>query len=301
MRKYFRLSAIALLSTALTVLPAHALSLNLGGGDSPLVDLGNDSNAGATVSVDTGNVLGTGDDVGAYADADAVIDLNLGSVGGGDNDGLLSGNGLIDLGADNDNDAVVDLDGDLIDLADLDVDNGPLLDLSADGFLDIDFGSTGGIGDTGDLLDLGTDNNLLDLGGGAARNGGSGATGSGGNSPRLASNSQDGNNTSGALVAACLTLDAPQLDELVGRHIYNRATFNSWASAQSLRIVEVDLCEVEMSEVAAVVGASANVAQLQAFLAAQAKVHAGLQSKGYAPGDVIAADHSGEVLTVYVI
>lgn len=425
MRKYLGLSAIALLTTAISTLPVHALSLNVGG-NGPLVDLGNDNNADATVSVDTGNLLG--DDADAGTDTNAVIDLNLGSVDG-DDGGLLGGSGLIDLGGDNDSDAsVIDLDGDiidlggnggpldlgddgdLIDLADLDLGDGPLLDLSGDAFIDIDLGSTGGIGDTNNLLDLGTDGGLLnlgedalldlsgdtrllalDLGGsnvaadlnldggdepivdvtitndgngiagtglvpegsvdtgdaalititspngdsdgggtggsgnggggsggnsGSGGNGGNGAGGSSGagnnggapsgNAPGAsAGNGSGGNGASNSLVAAssdtCLTLDQAQLDELVGRHIYNRATFNSWASAQSLRIVEVDLCEVEISEVAAVVGASANVAQLQAFLAAQAKVRAGLHSKGYAPGDVIAADHSGEVLTVYVI
>ena len=92
-----------------------------------------------------------------------------------------------------------------------------------------------------------------------------------------------------------------QLDQLIDRHTYNRATFNSWASARQLKIVEVEFCDRAVAEIAAAVGDSANVARLQAFLAAQAKVRAGLQSKGYSTGDVIAADHSGSVLIVYVI
>lgn len=63
----------------------------------------------------------------------------------------------------------------------------------------------------------------------------------------------------------------------------------------------MNFCDAEVAKVAAAAGGSANVARLQAFLAAQAKVKAGLQSKGYSAGDVIAADHDGAVLIVYVI
>ena len=73
MKNKTRLSTIALFAAALAVTPAAALSLNLGG-SGPLVDLGNGNNADATVSVDTGNLLGgsgNGDDT---IDADAVID-----------------------------------------------------------------------------------------------------------------------------------------------------------------------------------------------------------------------------------
>lgn len=434
MRKYLELSAIALLTTAISALPAYALSLNLGG-DGPLVDLGNDNNADATVSLDTGNLLNGGSGGGSDGtNADAVIDLNLGSVSGDGDSGLIGGNGLIDLNGDNDN-GLIDLDGDLlnlgggtggglldlggdgdlIDLAGLNLGDGSLLDLSGNDDVDaaieidlgdgdlLDLGSTGGIGGIGgtgglldlggdgDLLDLGGDGDLLDLGGstqllaldlggtnvdadlnldggdepivdvtisndegglagtgvlpnteteatvgggnaatvkitdtsdddsgnGGGGNGGGGngggGNGNGGNGSGGNGNGSGGSGSGGAgngggdgslfatNGAACLTLTPAQVDELIRRHVYNRATFNSWASAQSLRVVEVDLCAGEMAEVAAAAGADANVARLQAFLAAQAKVRAGLQSKGHAPGDVIAADHSGEILTVYVI
>jgi hypothetical protein len=309
-RKYLELSAIALLTTAISAVPAHALSLNLGG-DGPLVDLGDDNHADATVSLDTGNLLGSDSGSGG-TEAGAVIDLNLGSAGGDGDGGLLGGNGLIDLGGDNDN-GLIDLDGDLldfgstgglldlgdngdiIDLAGLNLGDGALLDLSGND--DINAAIEIDLGD-GDLLDLGTTGAIG--GGGGNGNGGGGSGGGNGNGGGGVANGGNG----GLLAdtgAACLTLTSAQIDELIRRHIYNRATFNSWASAQSLRVVEVELCEGEIAEVAAAAGADANVARLQAFLAAQAKVRAGLQSKGHAPGDVIAADHSGEVLTVYVI
>ena len=68
-----------------------------------------------------------------------------------------------------------------------------------------------------------------------------------------------------------------------------------------MKLVEVELCDAEVAEVDAAVDGSANVARLQAFLANQAKIRAGLQSKGYTTSDVIAADRDGGVLVVYVI
>jgi hypothetical protein len=513
-RKSLKLSAIALLSTALTVLPAYALSLNVGG-DGPLVDLGNDNNADATVSVDTGNILGTDSD-GGDTNADAAVEVNLGSVGGSSGGGSSSSNvldtivdddgdgGLVNLGGSSDlldlsgdgdsvidlggghgnsdtldaiidddddgglvnlggngnlldlsgdGDSVVDLGGDgdlldlggdgnlldlggdgtegLVDLADLDLGDGPLLDLTgnpdSDALVDVDLGGgdlldlgeTGSIldlGSSGDLLDLGS-GNLLDLGGGdgldvsgagddvaldlgnthigadlntngggaplakvtvttgndgvagtgvapdtagtatvggdslgtvnvtstggndgsdtggggsdsangasgdngsAAGNGngsgdGSGAgngngsgggNGNGGGTANGGGSGGDDHSVFAGLNTAgekCLTLDAKQLDQLIARHTYNRATFNSWASARSLKIVPVDFCDAEVADVAAAAEGSANVARLQAFIAAQAKVKAGLKSKGYDAGDVIAADHSKGILIVYVI
>ena len=350
--KSLKLCAIALLTTAMTALPAYALSLNLGG-EGPLVDLGNDSNADATVSVDTGNLLGGNSSGGT--NADATVDINLGDIGGdGSLDSVIDDDGdggLINLGGDADlidlngnGDSVIDLGGDgnlldlggtdsLVDLADvdlggsgnlldlgndgdlLDLGNGPLLDLGTNpesralieadlggGDL-LDFGETGGIldpGGAGNLLDLGGNGNGFGGGsGGPAIGNGAGGIDGGSGGGLLASASTDAGVNAGA--DACLTLDAAELDQLIQRHIYNRATFNSWASAQSLKIVEVDFCDVAVADVAAAASGSANVASLQAFLAAQAKVNAGLQSKGYSAGDVIAADHSGEVLIVYVI
>ena len=106
MKKTIKLSTIALLTTALTALPAYALSLNLGGGNDPVVDLGNGNNADATVSVDTGNLLDGGSS-GADADVDATVNLNLGNAGGdlGGDGGLVGGivndggdGGVVNLG-----------------------------------------------------------------------------------------------------------------------------------------------------------------------------------------------------------
>lgn len=430
MRKYLKLSAIVLLTTAVGVLPASALSLNLGGGSGPLIDLGNDNNADATLGIDTGNLLGGsgGEDDGASVDGGVTVNLSnvLGSGGGegglldlggtgnvldlGGTNGLidLDGNGpLLNLGNDDDA-ALLNLggSGDLLDLGGtgnvLDLGGeGGLLDLGA-GFLDlgdgavdlallgdddvIDLSSTGGIGagrlidldGTDPLLNLGADDNeallnlgstddlldlgnggLLDLGGtdelvaanvlgtdisadvlngdsiadinigtgnggllgtgllggtdvnvaigGGSGGAGGGGTGGGGNGGNGGNGGGGGNGGSGgSLIAAagddaCLSLSANELKQLVNRHNYSRATFNSWASASQLKVVKVDLCEGQMEKVAMSVGGDANIARLQAFLAAQAKVSAALQSQGYSPSDVIAADHDGSVLIVYVI
>ena len=90
------------------------------------------------------------------------------------------------------------------------------------------------------------------------------------------------------------------LAQLVNRHEYGRTTFNSWANARSLRVVEVNVCDGSDARVSEAIAGDANIARLQAFFAAQAKVRAGLQSQGHTPGDVIAADHDGSVLIVYV-
>lgn len=128
MRKSLKLSAIALLTTALTALPAHAVSLNLGGSE-PIVDLGGGNNADATVSVDTGNLLG-GDD-GGETNANSTVDVNLGDGSdGGSDSGIVNdggSGGVVNLGG----------DGGLVNLGDN--------DNSSDGDLvDIELGSTGG-------------------------------------------------------------------------------------------------------------------------------------------------------------
>ena len=190
MKNKTKLSTIALFAAALAATPVSALSLNLGG-DGPLVDLGDGGNADATVSVDTGNVLGggagDGDDDGGLLDlggngnlldlggtgtggalidlsgddeTDAAIEIDLGTTGAIDG----GGTGLFDIGAD----GLLNLgsEGTIVDLGD-----GPLLDLSgnddADAAVEIDLGETGSIGGDGitggRLLDLGGDAGVVDL------------------------------------------------------------------------------------------------------------------------------------------
>ena len=67
-----------------------------------------------------------------------------------------------------------------------------------------------------------------------------------------------------------------------------------------MNVVEVDLCDDVAANIQLAVEASANVDRLQDFLAAQAKVRAGLQQTGHSTEDVIAADDAGDTLVVYV-
>jgi hypothetical protein len=70
----------------------------------------------------------------------------------------------------------------------------------------------------------------------------------------------------------------------------------SWRGATELKIVKIDLCASAKSEI----GASANIAALQSYLAANPTFTARLGAKGYSPDDVIAVDRNGKTLTVYV-
>ena len=187
MRTSHRFSTIALLTTAFTVMPAYAASLNIGGAG-PLIDLGNSNTADATVSVNIGNRSGGGDTLGALVDSDGDGGLiNLGGSHdvvdlGGEGDSVidLGGNGaLLDLGDGGD---LLDLGGaGLIDLAAIGSGDDPLFDLTGEGVLDgfvdvdpggvdlLDLGTTGSILDVdgnGDLIDLGSNSELLDLGDG---------------------------------------------------------------------------------------------------------------------------------------
>lgn len=143
MYKHLRISAIALMTTALSVAPAAALSINLGG-DGPLLDLGNSNNKGATLSVDTNAVLGSGG-----TSSEAGVEVNLGNVTGTGNGGVL-GLGregkLLDLGG---SDGLIDFNGD-----------GPLLNLGSD-----TDAAVINLGTNGNLLDLGGTNGLIDLNG----------------------------------------------------------------------------------------------------------------------------------------
>jgi hypothetical protein len=173
--KHLRISVIALMSAALTVAPAAALSLNLGG-DGPLLDLSNKNNSSATVSIDTNAVLGKKKSNGSSTTGGL---LNLGSVtGSGSGSGGVvdrgnSGNllnlgkgGLLDLNGNGDTQLDVILLG-KNGLLDLDS-SGSLLGIGLDStnYL-LDFGTTSGTGGrSGRLIDLGDSGGLLDLGNG---------------------------------------------------------------------------------------------------------------------------------------
>ncbi|MEO6015543.1 MAG: hypothetical protein ABIQ30_18395 [Devosia sp.] len=317
MNTTLKLSTIALLAALLSGTSVSALSINLGGGDAPLVDLGNGNNADATISVDTGTALGGGSS--STGNIDAAVNLGLGSNGGSDASVVNSGGtgGLLNLGGDG---GLANLgshdDSEDADLLDIETGgrngsgNGRLLDLAnADATLNL--------GGNGRLLDLGTSNaptarisiNTDPIITGSTGNGrtGTGPVGTNGTNASGLGGVGSVGGSAGSRgpqaipPVACLTMDDKQVAQLVTGHEYGRATFNSWSDTRSLQVVELNLCNGADTEISAAVASDANVARLQTFLAGQVKVKAGLKSEGHAPGDVIAADNKGSVLIVYVL
>jgi len=327
-----RLSSLAVIAAMLVATPAFAISLNLGGGGnnggSAVSVGGSNAGSGSTVSVDAGNLLGGtggasgdngkrinlgGTDTGSLLDlggngsgTDATVDVNLGGTGSNGTLVDLFGNGdqpttanvnlggqdgtnanvLLDLFGSGDNpDAKVTLGNGTDAVAGLGgTDGSVIVDLFGNGGT----GTGAGGGDTSSGTDAFNDN---------GNTGGTGSSGGG-----LFGTSTGG--TGGLKVAsidakggACFTPNGDQMAKLVGRHIYNATTFSSWAHLGQMKIIDVGVC----ANAAASIKADANVAALQAKLASSPAIRAGLSSKGHSPGDVIAADASGNTLVLYVM
>lgn len=306
MRNSTKLSAIAVLAAMLSAGPVMAATINLGG-NGGLLDLGgNGGNSNTTVDATLGGT-----------DADANVTVN----GSGTN-GLLGGNGLLgtdvfgssqhttaDANLDNAGDANVDLfGGDGDSNADVTLGNGNT------NILDDLFG-IGGVGGAGDNGD-GTTTADVNLGLGNLLGGddlfgnplptpqGNGGTPGGGNPGTGGGVFGPGGSGNGAGVevaaledgAACFNPDAGQMGKLINRHAYTATSMGAWRGVTELKIVKIELCASAKSEI----GASTNVAALQAYLAANPTFSARLQSKGYSPDDVIAVDRNGKTLIVYV-
>lgn len=111
----------------------------------------------------------------------------------------------------------------------------------------------------------------------------------------------DGSFLANSDTSNCVTLSPAQIDQLEHSRTYNGATFNSWAGANKLKVIPMHICSTGLLDVSMTMAADANVEKLQSFLARQQKIRAGLQSQGYAPTDVIAADRDGNFLLVWVI
>jgi len=294
------ISTIAILAVLLTATSASAVTLNLGGGDGGLVDLGNSSggNGGAAATVDAGNgIISKGGLFNNDGTATAAVDLNPASNGGHD--------AVVDFGNTLGNartNAIVDLGG-----TGGSGGNGDLLDLfgtTDPTVASVDFGGLDGATTSPDALGLfGTEVDTAAAGpndaneslfGGSERDGTSSTdiipiTGLGGSTGlRVASIDSK--------AAACFTPTAEQIAKLAGRHAYTPATFSTWAGATGLKIVDVGLC----NGAGARIGAAANIAQLQSFVNGNAVLKSSLQQRGHAPGDVIGIDKKGTTLVIYV-
>lgn len=306
-----------------------------GAGTGTLLDLGG-SSGGQLLDFGDGYLL----DLSGNDETDAVVDLDLTSTGGiGETGNLLdlggSGRVLSLTGTSGDEDVLLDLGNtDVVGDVNLENDDDPtarvdligndgvarsgllrgtdgLVTLGGDNAATISLSDSGDDGTGGDGTGTGSD------GGDGTGNGGDGDGDGAGNAGAASA----GSNTAGTMAAssrtatnttartnlranagatACLDVGANQIGQLVDRHTYDEQTFKAWADARSMKIVEVDICDRAVAQVETALDGSANIARLQAFLASQAKVRAGLQSTGYTTNDVIAADDGGDTLIVYV-
>jgi len=289
--------------------------LDLGGGDGTLLDLGDGplldlsgGEDGTLIAIGDGLDLGTTGGIGgsgttrlldlSSGGTDLTADLNLegeeepvakvnllNSQQGAGGTGALGGsNGLLTLGGKN---------AATLSLTDADDDSGASGSSPAAKIATAN--DEAGSGDDGS--GTGTSTAGAGTGTGSAFVGTRSATTS--NQTRVAT-ATTARATTSTDASACLDLEGNQLNQLVDRHTYDWSTFSSWADAESLRVIEVNLCGDAVARVDLAVDSSANVARLQAFLAGQAKVLAGLQQTGHTPDDVIAADGAGDELVVYV-
>lgn len=287
----------------------------LGGG--PLVDLSGDDNVDAAVDVDLGigsnggsggGVLGnngivdldTGGDDGVIVDLfgrnGAIADVELGITGDGD--------GLVDLDTDGQNGIIVDLFGEGSAVADVELplgSDGPLGGTSAVIDLfgpDVDGTATGGIppvaGNPGGGAGTGSDGD-----GGA----GDLTTGSGGSaiSPGLQHRAPKARvaSTAAAGKSGCFSPDQQQIAHLLARHSYTADVTARFEAAEKVRLVPINLCADAKARLDAALAGDANIGALHQAIATDAQISAALEPR-YQPDDVLAADQSGEDLTVYV-
>lgn len=303
MKVHLKVSALAIAAALLATAPASAVSLNLGGnGSGGLLGLGSSSGTGstATVNADTNGLLdnGTGTAtvgtnlLGGPNDDDATANLNLGSAGNGGVIDLL-GNGSsgtpttadVNLGGSSgtNGNVLLDLfgDGSSNPNARVDLGNSAVTgDGSTDAVLDL-FGTSTGSGGDGTGTGTGTDGN----GGVGIGTPGAATTGT------IAIASLDG------AAKGCFTPNANQVAKLASRHAYVGSTFSSWAGVSQLKVVDIGLCQGAGTAITS----QSNVGRLQAFVSDHAALRDGLGKLGHKPADVIAADRSGNVLTVYVM
>jgi hypothetical protein len=269
LRKSLTVSGLALAAALLAAWPAAALDVNVGTGGL----LGGGSNGNATATVDTGLLDSTGND--------ATARVNLGGLNGSGSDPTTANVTLGGAGGTN---------GDV------------LLDL---------FGPGGGIGsDSSARVALGTGNlgtgggndavlNLFgpgDTGSGAPGDSGSGGNGNGGAIPGKTVGTVQIAAVGNAPSSKCFTPNAEQEAKLIARHDYSQATA-SWGAIGQLKVVDVGLCSSAGSGLAG----QHNIAQLQSYISAHPEIRAGLDKLGRSPGEVIAADKTGDTLTLYVM
>lgn len=269
LRKSLTISGLALAAALLAAAPVAAVDINVGTGGT----LGGGSNGSATATVDTGLFNNAGNDTTGRVD--------LGGLGGSGSDPTTANVTLGGAGGTN---------GDV------------LLDL---------FGPAGGTSGSNARVALGTGNlgaggggndavmNLFgsdDAGAGATGDNGAGGTGNGGGIPGKTVGTVQIAAVGKTPAGSCFTPNAEQSAKLVARHDYGQVTA-SWGAIAQLKVVDVGLCRSAGSSLTG----QRNIAQLQSYVSAHPEIRSGLDKLGRSPSEVIAADKTGDTLTLYVM
>ncbi|HEY0854586.1 MAG TPA: hypothetical protein VGD86_07140, partial [Devosia sp.] len=103
--------------------------------------------------------------------------------------------------------------------------------------------------------------------------------------------------TTGA--TGCFSPDQGQIAHLLGRNTYSAEVTAKFEEADTFKLVPINLCADAEARIDAALATDANISALHSAIAADAEISAALRP-GYTPDDVLAADQSGEDLTVYV-
>lgn len=272
------LSMMVALAALAAAGPAQAASINLGGnggllGTGLLGGGGNSAggNGSVNVTVGSGGLLG-----GSGSDSTAA-NVTLGSGDGG------TGNVLVDLfgNGGQSGDAGLSLG------VGLGVDQGGgtsiaptngnvTLDLFGDG---TDSASGGGLGS-----------------GGGGPGGGPSPTTTGLFGPGATTVTSTTASLGTGMAKSCFTPNPRQVMQLVNRHAYVPATFQSWAGAVTIKVVDAGVCDAA----AARIDAQDNIGRLQAYISSDPQLRSQIEQWGHAPSDVIAVDRQGQTLIVYV-
>lgn len=275
--------AALVLAAGLSVGPASAQGLLgnlLGGGNTD-----NDFLSVGSGSASDSSLVNAG--IGSDSDSPGnIADINIGG-----SNGLLGGNGNVNVAVTGGNGQ-----GGLLN-------NGGLL---GTGLLDgDDDGGVLGSGVLGSNLTAGIDLGGLGLdlsvpgiddllGGGGAGPGNGNGNGVGGNGAggRILVGSLDD-----SVQVSCSVNDGRQVLQLASQASLNP---NTWARAANVQIVPIRLCPQARAQVAQIFRASSKIQQLQGAAARDALITASLNRTSYDVDDVFAVEASGGRLTVYV-
>jgi hypothetical protein len=299
------------------------VDVGAGGEGEGLLDLGDvNSLANLDTSGDDGVILDLFGESGTVADAQ----LGLGDDALGTDDGLLGVNGEGDEAVNvnlygrsapagsSERLATIDLGDDAGGLAgapaatiDLFGPGGGDTDDTATGSVTPGTGGTSGGGSTGGgaPTDVANNDDGSDDGTGTAAPGavtpapGAGSATSVRPQPIRANAGRVASVTTTGSTTTCFSPDQGQIAHLLARNTYSAEVKAELQAAEKIQLVPINLCADARAQLDAALAADPNIGALQTTIAADAEISAALEP-AYQPDDVLAADPSGEDLTVYV-